>query len=109
MDDGQRVTVSGWKGPTSGLRVDAESRRRVFLPLKGVLRRVRLLLPGHAVQPWCTLSPTFWTSCPEFRSVEIGKWMAKRGDAPWPRRNPPRYEATLLAGSGETAELHLSV
>ena len=108
MDDGQRVILSGWQGATSGLRVDAESRRRVFLPLKGVLRRVRIVLPGHAVQPWCTLSPTFWTTCPEFRSAEIGKWMEKRGDKPWPLRKPPRYEAALLAGGGETAEVRVS-
>ena len=109
MNDGQRVILSGWQGGTSGLHLDAESRRRVFLPLKGVLRRVRLVLPGHAVQPWCTLSPTFWTTCPEFRSADIGKWMEMRGDKPWPLRNPPRYEAALFAGGGETAELHISV
>ena len=110
MGDGQQVSLSGWQGgATWGLRVNAESRRQVFLPLKDVLRRVRLVLPGHTVQPWCTLSPRFWTTCPEFRSVEIGKWMEKRGDKPWPKRNPPRYNAAFLAGGGETAELHISV
>ena len=109
MDDGQQVTLRGWQGGTSGLRVNAKSRRRVFLPLKGVLRRVRLVLPGHAVQPWCRLSPKFWTTCPELRSAEIGKWMEQRGDKPWPPGIPPRYEGALLAAGGETAELHVTI
>ena len=109
MGNDQHLALSGWQGSVSGLRVDAESRRRVFLPLKGVLRSVRLVLPGHAVQPRCTLSPTFWTTCPEFRSAEIGRWMEKRGDKPWPLGNPPQYTAVLLAGSGKTAEIRISV
>ena len=109
MARGYELTVSGWQGGTSGLRVGAESRRRVFLPLRGVLRRVQVVLPGYGVQPRCRLTPTFWTTCPEFRSAEIGKWMENRGDKPWPRGNPPRYSAELVVGSGETAEIHILV
>lgn len=109
MEKGQKLILSGWQGATSGLRVDAESRRRVFLPLKGVLRRVQVVLPGHGVQPCCRLTPTFWTTCPEFRSAEIGKWMENRGDKPWLRGNPPRYSAELVVGSGETAEIRIFV
>ncbi len=107
MGRGQKLTLSGWQGATSGLRVDAESRRRVFLPFKGVLRHVLVVLPGHGEQPRCRLTRTFWTTCPEFRSAEIGKWMENRGDKPWPRGNPPRYSAEFVSGSGETAEVRV--
>ena len=106
---GKQLTLSGWQGATSGLRVDADSRRRVFLPLKGVLRRVEMVLPGHDVQPCCRLTPTFWTTCPEFRSAEIGKWMENRGDKPWPSGNPPRYSAELVVGSKGSAKIRILV
>ena len=70
MGKGQELTLNGWQGGTFGLRVDAESRRRVFLPLKGVLRQVQVVLPGHGVQLCCRLTPNFWTTCSEFRSAE---------------------------------------
>ena len=35
-----RIELTGWQGGTSGFRVVAESRRRVFEPLQGKLRYV---------------------------------------------------------------------
>lgn len=96
----QKLTLTGWQGATSGLRVDAESRRRVFLPLKGVLRHVQVVLPGHGVQPCCRLTRTFWATCPEFRSAEIGKWMENRGDKPWPRGNRRGIRRSLWLEAG---------
>ena len=96
---GEPITLSGWPGGTSGLRVDAESRRRVFLPHRGVLHRVEVVLPGYDVQPCCEIRRTFWAKCPEFRSAEIGRWMEKRGDKPWPNGNPPKYAAEFVMGS----------
>ena len=101
------LRLTGWQGGTTGLRVDAESRHRVLLPLKLTLRRVRIELPGHPRRPVCEVSPTFWTSCPEFRSAEIGRWMNRRGDMPWPRGNPPRYKAELVETDGRMATIRV--
>lgn len=103
----RQLNLSGWQGATSGLRVDAESRRTVFLPLKDRLRRVHLILPGHEERPCCSLTPAFWTNCPEFRSAEVGRWMEARGDKPWPHRRPPKYRADLVMGSGDAAEVRV--
>jgi len=35
------------------------------------------------------LSPSFWRGCPELRTAHIGKWMLKKGLAPWPKRDLP--------------------
>ena len=108
-DRNREFTLSGWKGGTYGFRVDAETRCRTFLPLKDRLSSVRFVLPGHKMRPCCRLTKTFWTTCPEFRSAEIGKWMEARGDKPWPRGHPPKYRAQLEIGDGETAEIRVFV
>lgn len=38
------------------------------------------------------LSPSFWRSCSEMRSAEIGRWLLHVGAAPWPKGSPPRFE-----------------
>ena len=109
MINRHHLTLSGWQGGTSALHVDAESKRRVFLPLKDVLTWVELVLPGHPVRPRCRLTRTFWTTCPELRSGEIGRWMENRGDKPWPRGSPPRYSAYLVLRSGNTTVIRVLV
>ena len=109
MKRGQELVLTGWQGGTSGLRVGAETRRRLFLPLKGRIRRVRVVLPGYDAEPCCRVTATFWTTCPELRSAEIGRWMESRGDRPWADRQPPRYSAELAVGSGETAVIRILV
>ena len=46
------------------------------------------------------LSKSFWRCCPELRRKEIGKWMLikgfKKGNATWPKRNPPEFELEPL-------------
>ena len=87
--------------------MDAESHREVFLPLRITLRHVQVELPGHAMQPRCPITPAFWRKCPQLRSAEIGRWMEKRGDMPWPHRMPPHYEAELTVLSADTATLRV--
>ena len=103
IHDDQRIGLTGWQGGTSGFRVGKESRKRVFETLQKTLRRVRVALPGHGVQPTCRITSTFWTTCPEFRSAEIGRWMERRGEKPWAGGKPPRYEAELVSVDGDTA------
>lgn len=104
----QEFFLSGWQGASSGLRVDAETRRKVFLPLKDRLHMVQVILPGHETKPCSRLTPTFWTSHPVLRSAEIGRWMEVRGDKPWHHRRPPKYRATLVVGNVDTAKIHVS-
>ena len=106
--ENQRIDIAGWTGGTSGLRVRKESRERVLRPLQGRLRQVRLELPGLAGAAYCRVTPTFWTTCPSLRSVEIGRWMAARGDMPWPYRRPPRYGAELVRMDGDTATIRVA-
>lgn len=103
----QRISLTGWHGGTSGLRVSKVSRQRVFEPLIKTLKRVRIELPGHRVQPTCRITSSFWTKCPEFRSAEIGRWMEQRGDKPWTRGKPPGYEAKLVSIDGDTATVRI--
>ena len=70
---GQRMALSGWEGGTTGFRVDAVSRSGVLAPLKGTLRGIEVELPGLGVQPYCRITPTFLTTCPELRSAEIAR------------------------------------
>jgi hypothetical protein len=35
------------------------------------------------------ITNTFWTTCPELRSPEIGAWLRNKGLAPWPKGRPP--------------------
>ena len=95
-DGDQTIYLTGWQGETTGFRVGRESKRRVFEPIQKTLRQVRIELPGHWEQPTCRITPTFWTTCPEFRSAEIGRWMLQLGHKPWRKGKPPRYEARFV-------------
>ena len=104
---GQRIDLTGWRGGTSGFYVVAESRSRVFEPLQSKLRYVEVEIVGHQTPVCCRITPTFWKNCPELRSAEIGRWMVRRGDEPWPKRKPPRYEAVLVAMDEATARIRI--
>ena len=39
-----------------------------------------------------SLSPSFWRTCSELRSAEIGRWMIRLGLAPWSRSLPPVFD-----------------
>ena len=109
IDRNRFLTLSGWKGGTYGFRVDADTRCRMFLPLKDRLSSVQFVLPAHNLCPSCRITRTFWTTCPEFRSAEIGRWMEERGDMPWLSGHPPRYRAELTPIDGATAEIRVLV
>ena len=58
---------------------------------------VTLELPvsNDSVTVTTNVSDSFWRSCCELRSVQIGLWMEARGERPWPRGQPPKYEAIV--------------
>ena len=94
------LVVSGWRGgDTWGLRVPSE-HRRCFEKHQIRLRSHDLVvyLPGVRQPIRIRLSPSFWRECPEVRSVEIGRWMCCRGEAPWRKQRPPKYRASLIIG-----------
>jgi hypothetical protein len=45
------------------------------------------------------LSSRFWTTCPEFRSADIGRFLLEMRLAPWPKGKPPSLELVPLEGN----------
>jgi hypothetical protein len=45
------------------------------------------------------LSASFWRSCSEVRSADVGRWLLANGAAPWPRGQPPSIAVTPLGGN----------
>jgi hypothetical protein len=44
---------------------------------------------GNGRKVTVRLTGTFWTTCHELRSAEIGRWLLDEGLAPWTRGHPP--------------------
>lgn len=107
----QEITLTGdyWGAMYSrrnpnGFRISPEVARDLFIPLKSRLNQEGVIIEfpsGESPRLSLKVPPSFWDNCHEFRSPEIGAWMKKRGDAPWPEREPPEYIAKLsTAGAG---------
>ena len=87
------IVLTGWKGGTFGFRVSKQDQE-----LFRKLSKVKLELPNpreESSQIEIKLSQSFWRECPELRSKQIGGWMFKRGNWPWPKGKPPRYKAKM--------------
>ncbi len=107
----QEITLTGdyWGAMYSrrnpnGFRISPEVARDLFIPLKSRLNQEGVIIEfpsGESPQLSLEVTPSFWDHCHEFRISEIGAWMKKRGDAPWPEGEPPKYTAKLsTAGAG---------
>ena len=91
------IVLTGWQGSTSGLRIKKKDRDEL---LRG-LDKITLKLPlngGQTESMELSLNDSFWRSCPEFRSRDIGTWMKQRGDRPWRFRQTPKYRARVTGG-----------
>lgn len=44
------------------------------------------------------ISASFWRNCSELRNSRIGKWMLRRGFAPWRKKKPPKFRLVPLGG-----------
>ncbi len=85
------MVVKGWKGGGYGIRVGRRNVRKHFVPDWKI---IEVVIDG---QPHIFhLTPTFWTTCPEFRSAVIEKWLKKKGLAPWPPGEPPELRLLNL-------------
>ncbi len=86
------MEVTGWKGGTYGLRISRPHRDRYF---KKGWKTVGIHL-GRGNVLSLPLSDSFWKDCIELRTKDVGIWMRNRGDVPWPKGKPPRYELIPL-------------
>ena len=107
----RRFCLTGWTNGTGyfGLKIVRSVRDQVFGSLKGGARDrpyVSVKLPSMA--PVCVrISPSFWRTCTEFRSAQIGAWMKQRGDSPWPPGRPPKYIGEFRVGDSRAGGLPL--
>ena len=51
------------------------------------------------------LSQSFWRTCPEVRSPEIGQWLLDQEAAPWQGGSPPGIVVTPVDGNRFTARV----
>lgn len=97
------IVLTGWHGSTYGLRIKRKDRDAL---LRG-LDKITLKLPlnnGRVQSMELGLNDSFWRSCPEFRSRDIGTWMIERGDRPWRSRQTPKYRARVMGSVIEIVE-----
>ena len=88
------MIVSAWLGGTYGIRVGKENAQKWF---SKEWANIEVEIDGHFHT--FSLTPTFWTTCPEFRGGIIHRWLEKQGLLSWPKRNPPKFELIPLDGN----------
>ena len=87
------IILTAWRGGTFGLRVRKADRCRFAGRREVVIVLPRIRQPSR--QLTVDITPSFWRTCPEFRSADIGRWLTERRLCPWPFGQPPRFEATV--------------
>lgn len=65
---------------------------------------VRIAL-DHGPEVTISLSASFWRSCTELRSAEVGRWLLERGAAPWPIGSPPGIVVSPADGNRFSARI----
>jgi hypothetical protein len=95
------IVVTGWNNGRGnpervyGLRVEPGDRECYF---RRQWRQVQLRLPGLDRAVAVPLTASFWRSCPELRSPEIGAWLRGLGWGTWRRQHPPRFALRRRSG-----------
>lgn len=84
-----------------GLKLTKADRDRYF---DSSWEHILLELDG-AETTSVSLSPSFWRSCPELRSAEIGSWLIQHGAAPWKQGSPPGIVLAPVEGNQFAARL----
>lgn len=97
---GETFPVTGWSngrrsttGAGYGVRVRRADRDRYFDRDWSVVE----LVLGRDEVVVVPVSPSFWRTCIELRSFEVGRWLLRHGLAPWPDRRPPSLALTPVA------------
>lgn len=88
-----RFVATAWHGATYGLRI-SKNDRSSFVDRD--VQIVQLFLPGVGDPIILNVRQTFWTTCPEVRSGEIGRYFERCGLLPWPKGRPPRINLRRL-------------
>src|SRR5437016_1220883 len=52
-----------------------------------------------------SLSPSFWRTCSELRSADLGRWLLGNGAAPWPAGKPPGIAVSHEQGNRFSARI----
>ena len=103
-----KIIVKGWNngrpnnetGTGYGIRIKRKDIDRYF---EEEWTSIIIELEGEG-EIEVSLSNSFWRCCTEIRKKEIGKWMIKKGYAPWPKGHPPAFE--LVPISNRRFRLH---
>lgn len=92
------ILVAAWNngrhrssGAGYGFRIrSAENRDRHF---DRRWKEVKIYMPGMEKPISINIdNDSFWESCRELRSVDIGRWLIANSFAPWPKRRPPGFK-----------------
>lgn len=93
------MIVRGWSngsprlsGAGYGLRLSAADRDQHF---RREWTAVELHLAPYGVTN-VALSASFWRTCTELRSADIGRWLIAQQLAPWPKGAPPHLNLEHL-------------
>lgn len=94
------VRATGWHNGSAltdpagyGIRLTARDRDTYFEP---TWKTVTVEMDGHE-PAIVTIAPSFWRSCPELRSADIGRWLLDAQAAPWAKGSPPGIAVELVA------------
>lgn len=83
-----------------GIKFDAKDRDRHF---DRDWESIVLVFGDCQVE--VALSPSFWRSCSEVRSAELGQWLLGSGHAPWPKGSPPSIAVNTIEGNRFSARV----
>jgi hypothetical protein len=102
------MRATGWHGGGSttdpggyGIRFSAQDRQKHFDPL---WETVILEMDGDR-STTITLNPSFWRSCSELRSADIGQWLLDAQVAPWSKGAPPGIAVNRIADNRFSARV----
>lgn len=107
--DAAWVRAVGWRGGSAddrspagyGIKFTPADRDRHFdLEWHSVVLE---LADGPTIE--VPLTDSFWRSCSELRSVELGRWLLAAGRAPWPKHAPPGIAVNPIADNRFSARI----
>jgi hypothetical protein len=109
LRDAVWVRAVGWRGGSAderspagyGIKFTPADRDRYFDP---EWRSVVLeLTDGPTIE--VPLTPSFWRSCSELRSADLGRWLLASGRAPCPKDAPPEIAANPIGDNRFSARI----
>jgi hypothetical protein len=107
--EGEQVRAVGWRGGTAderspagyGIKFTPADRDRHFDPQWTSV--ILELADGPTIE--VALTDSFWRSCSELRSADLGRWLLAARRAPWPKSAPPGIAVNPIADNRFTARI----